>query len=58
MCIRDRAAIGWTQYFTGVPVLLVGLHVAGATALWMVVVKLRLLATDATGSTSNAGGGR
>ena len=40
-----QAAIGWTQYFTGVPVVLVGLHVAGATALWMVVVKLRLLAT-------------
>ena len=52
-----QATIGWTQYFTGVPVLLVGLHVAGATALWMVVVKLRLLATDATDSTSNAGGG-
>ncbi len=41
-----QAAIGWTQYFTGVPVVLVGLHVAGATALWMVVVKLRLLATS------------
>ncbi len=51
-----QAAIGWTQYFTGVPVLLVGLHVAGATALWMVVIKLRLLATDATDSTSNEGG--
>ena len=53
-----QAAIGWTQYFTGVPVLLVGLHVAGATALWMVVVKLRLIAVDATGATSNEGGGR
>ena len=51
-----QAAIGWTQYFTGVPVLLVGLHVAGATALWMVVVKLRLLAADATNSTSNERG--
>jgi hypothetical protein len=38
-------------------VLLVGLHVAGATALWMVVVKLRLLAVDAAGATPNEGGG-
>jgi len=43
--VAVQAAIGWTQYFTGVPVVLVGLHVAGATALWMVVVKLRLVAT-------------
>ena len=48
-----QAAIGWTQYFTGVPVVLVGLHVAGATTLWMVVVKLRLLATDISSATSN-----
>jgi cytochrome c oxidase assembly protein subunit 15 len=33
--VRRRAgAIGWTQYLTGVPELLVGLHLAGATALW------------------------
>jgi len=43
--VAAQAIIGWTQYFTGVPVVLVGLHVAGATAFWMVVVKLRLLAT-------------
>ncbi|MDG2428616.1 MAG: COX15/CtaA family protein [Acidimicrobiales bacterium] len=43
--VAAQAAIGWSQYFTGVPVVLVGLHVAGATALWIVVVKLRLLAT-------------
>ncbi|MEC8947386.1 MAG: COX15/CtaA family protein [Actinomycetota bacterium] len=51
-----QAVIGWTQYFTGVPVVLVGLHVAGATALWMVVVKLRLLATDVASATSDEGG--
>ena len=48
-----QAAIGWTQYFTGVPVVLVGLHVAGATALWMVVVKLRLLTTYFSSATSD-----
>ena len=32
-----QAAIGYTQYFTGVPVLLVGFHIAGATLTWIVV---------------------
>jgi len=45
--VAAQAIIGWTQYFTGVPVVLVGLHVAGATAFWMIVIKLRLLATAA-----------
>ena len=53
--VVTQATIGWTQYFTGVPVVLVGLHVAGATALWMVVVKLRLLAAGAASATSNEG---
>lgn len=44
--VGAQAAIGWTQYFTGVPVLLVGFHVAGATALWMAVVKIHLSAAD------------
>lgn len=30
-----QAGVGWTQYFTGVPVILVALHIAGATAFWM-----------------------
>jgi cytochrome c oxidase assembly protein subunit 15 len=29
-----QGAIGYVQYFTGVPVVLVGLHIAGATAVW------------------------
>ena len=36
-----QGAIGYTQYFTGVPPLLVGLHVLGATLVW--VASLRLL---------------
>jgi len=32
-----QAGIGYTQYFTGVPVLLVGFHIAGATLTWIVV---------------------
>lgn len=30
-----QAAVGYTQYFTGIPPLLVGLHVFGACLVWM-----------------------
>ena len=30
-----QAAVGWTQYFTGVPAALVAVHIAGATGLWL-----------------------
>ena len=34
-----QAAVGYTQYFTGVPALLVGIHVALASAAWIEIVK-------------------
>jgi cytochrome c oxidase assembly protein subunit 15 len=37
-----QAVIGYSQYFTQLPVLLVGFHVAGATILWMSAVRLTL----------------
>nr|MDQ3570253.1 heme A synthase [Actinomycetota bacterium] len=37
-----QAGIGYLQYFTGVPVLLVGAHIAGATALWATAVRFVL----------------
>jgi cytochrome c oxidase assembly protein subunit 15 len=37
-----QAAIGYTQYFTGVPAILVGAHVAGATAVQLVTVLILL----------------
>ena len=37
-----QAAIGYTQYFTDVPALLVGFHIAGATALWISVLSFHL----------------
>jgi cytochrome c oxidase assembly protein subunit 15 len=37
-----QAAVGYTQYFTGVPALLVGVHIAGATAVWVAVVRFNL----------------
>lgn len=33
-----QGAIGYLQYFTGVPVLLVGLHITGSVVLWTAVV--------------------
>ena len=37
-----QAAIGYTQYFTGVPPLLVALHVLGASLVWVTTVRLLL----------------
>jgi heme a synthase len=37
-----QGAIGYTQYFTGVPARLVAVHIAGATALWVFVLRFRL----------------
>lgn len=34
-----QAAVGYTQYFTGVPVVLVGIHIAGAAAVWAAAVS-------------------
>ena len=33
-----QGLIGYVQYFTGVPVLLVGAHIAGAALLWIATV--------------------
>ncbi|UQX90186.1 COX15/CtaA family protein [Jatrophihabitans telluris] len=37
-----QAAIGYAQYFTGVPAGLVGLHMLGACLLWIAVIGVRL----------------
>ena len=34
-----QAAVGYTQWFTGVPALLVGVHVLGAVAVWVAVLR-------------------
>ena len=39
-----QGAVGYTQYFTGVPVLLVGIHVALATLIWMRIVQAAMTA--------------
>ncbi len=40
--LAAQAAVGYLQYFTGVPPLLVGIHIAGAAALWTAVLRLHL----------------
>ncbi|MGI8661882.1 MAG: COX15/CtaA family protein [Acidimicrobiales bacterium] len=40
-----QAAVGYTQYFTGVPALLVGAHVFGAVLLWVAVLRFTLRLT-------------
>jgi cytochrome c oxidase assembly protein subunit 15 len=37
-----QAAVGYWQYFTGVPALLVAFHVLGAALVWMAVLRLWL----------------
>ncbi len=42
-----QAAVGYIQYFSDVPALLVGLHIAGATLLWAMTVQLLLVTHQA-----------
>ena len=39
-----QGAVGYWQYFTRLPALLVGVHIAGATAVWIAVLRLDLAA--------------
>lgn len=41
-----QAAVGYAQYFSGVPAILVGLHIGGAVAVWMTVLSFRLGLVD------------
>ncbi len=42
-----QGGIGYAQYFTGVPEVLVGLHIAGATLLWVATIRLALSGLEA-----------
>jgi cytochrome c oxidase assembly protein subunit 15 len=37
-----QGAVGYTQYFTGVPAVLVGVHILGAILVWVAVVHVNL----------------
>ena len=41
-----QTVLGYTQYFTGVPALLVGLHILGATLVWIAVLRWHLGLTE------------
>lgn len=43
-----QGTVGYLQYFSDVPPLLVGLHVVGATLVWVLTVRLALRRGDAT----------
>ena len=50
-----QAGIGYLQYFTDVPVLLVATHVAGATALFWAVTRLWAMRTAPVARVGSAG---
>ena len=37
-----QGALGYLQYFTGVPEVLVGLHVLGSVVVWVAVLRFHL----------------
>jgi heme a synthase len=43
-----QAAVGYAQYFNDIPALLVGIHIAGATAVWSATVALYLAMFERT----------
>ncbi|MEM9749247.1 MAG: COX15/CtaA family protein [Actinomycetota bacterium] len=51
-----QGVVGYAQYFTGVPELLVATHVAGATALWIMTVRLVLRSSTADSEVMAAAG--
>jgi cytochrome c oxidase assembly protein subunit 15 len=42
LAVAAQMTIGYVQYFNGVPELLVGFHVLGATLVWIAVLDLHL----------------
>jgi cytochrome c oxidase assembly protein subunit 15 len=43
--LAAQVTIGYVQYFTGVPALLVGFHVLGAVLVWAAVLRFNLVLT-------------
>lgn len=53
-----QAAVGYTQYFTDVPPLLVGLHILGACVVWVAVLRFRLGLSTTVGRPRQSGHGQ
>jgi heme A synthase len=47
-----QGTIGYAQYFSGVPAVLVGLHVLGAALVWIAVLDVRLALSEPGGGDS------
>lgn len=43
LVVVGQVALGFTQYFLGIPAGLVGLHLLGATLVWIFALRLQLL---------------
>lgn len=52
-----QAGLGYVQYFNGVPALLVGIHVGGATAVMIAATFVVLDTSRASGPSVTSGGG-
>jgi heme a synthase len=48
-----QAAVGYVQYFSGVPVLLVAIHIVGAIAVWTAATRVLLATHQRAGSTED-----
>jgi cytochrome c oxidase assembly protein subunit 15 len=46
LVVLAQGTIGYVQYFNDTPALLVGLHIVGACAVWISIIRLALLAHD------------
>lgn len=40
--VAAQAGVGWTQWFLGVPALLVGIHLLGAALVWVATLRVAL----------------
>ena len=52
--VVGQAAIGYWQYLTGIPALLVAFHVLGATLVWIAALRVWLSLHTAVPATAGA----
>lgn len=56
--VAAQGALGYLQYFAGVPELLVGAHVLGSVLVWVAAVRFHLALTEPVPATVTAGSPR
>ncbi len=54
--IVAQGALGYWQYFAGIPAWLVGFHVLGALLVWLAVLRLRLALSEPAGAAAEGPG--